>query len=634
MGQAGNYEALIRELLVGVAGGWSYGKLKRWLKTKNTNERDLILSLHKYVSEPSANAEMRSQLKDLAAFKRGELASIASELGQELDRQQVQELINRGCALFELGRYKEAIASYDIAIKINPENYLAWYNRAVQLAELSMHEQAIYSYKQAIKINHGSSMSYSNMGVELAKLERYEQAIVSYNMAIKIDLKNHVAFFNKGNALDKLGRYKESIYSYENAIKIKLDKHEAWGNKGNVLNKMGQYEEAIISFDRAIHFKPDKHESLVNKGLSLLMLEEYKEAIISFDRAIHFKPDKHEAWGNKGNAFYKLGQYEDAINSYSRTIQIKSDDYLAWDNRGIALVTSGQYKKAIKNYDQAFQHIHYDTHPEGYGFLQHRIGRTYYDEGNKQLPNYRLDNQDYYGQAIASYKEALKTLTRAQFPNLRIETLIDTAKAHLAQNQPSLARERQTEALTIWLELINAQPTPQGKKRLYLEYSYLLRTQVDLSILDSDPIRALEIAEFDKNKHIEWFLYAQEQQGQTASLLLKEIEQLRLNVVGLQYPQMRQLLTPNRAIVYWHLSPDNLTTFILHPHHPNPQVLTNSSQQLKNWLKDYDTDNLDTANWQELGDILKISEINPHLDGIEHLILIPHRDLHRLPLHT
>jgi CHAT domain-containing protein len=274
-----------------------------------------------------------------------------------------------------------------------------------------------------------------------------------------------------------------------------------------------------------------------------------------------------------------------------------------------------------------------ETHPEDYGYLQHKIGRTYYDKGNNQLLN-DLRDPHLYDHALTHYNNALQTLTREEFPKLRLETLIDTAKVYLAQKNIPAASECQTEALTIWLELINAQPTPQGKKRLYLEYSYLLRTQVDLSILDGEPIRALEIAEFDKNKHLEWFLYAQEQQGQTASLLLEQIEQLRLNVVGLQYPQMRQLLAPSQAIVYWHLSPDHITTFILHPHNPTPQVLTNSSHQLRNWLKDYDTDNLDTANWQELGDILKISEINPHLDGIEHLILIPHRDLHRLPLHS
>jgi CHAT domain-containing protein len=40
-----------------------------------------------------------------------------------------------------------------------------------------------------------------------------------------------------------------------------------------------------------------------------------------------------------------------------------------------------------------------------------------------------------------------------------------------------------------------------------------------------------------------------------------------------------------------------------------------------------------TAQLQKLADILKIPEICTHLTNIQHLILIPHRDLHLLPLH-
>jgi tetratricopeptide (TPR) repeat protein len=577
------------------------------------------------------------------------------------------EWFDRGNELYELGRYEEAISSFDQAIEINP-HFKTWFNRGIALDDLERYEEAITSFDQAININPDCYQAWDSRGCQLYRLSRYEEAIASYDRAIEIKSDYDQAWYNRGNALGNLGRYKEAssshdqtiainpnydkawasrgfaindlgvyqnaISSYEKAVEINPNHDDAWYNKGVVLADLGRYPEAISSFDKAIAISPNYDKAWYNLGLVLANLKRYPEAISSYERAVEIKPDKHEAWYNKGSALANLRRYLEAIASYECAIEIKPDKHEAWSDQSDALVDSGQYEEAIKNYDRAFQHIHSETHPEGYGYLQHKIGRTHYQEAKKQLLNYRRDHQDYYAQAIASYKEALKTLTRKEFSQLRLKTLIDTAKVYLAQKNPSAARDCQTEALTIWQDLINAEASPQGKKRLYLEYSYLLRTQVDLSILDGDPIHALEIAEFDKNKHLEWFLYAQEQQGQTASLLLKEIEQLRLNVVGLQYPQMRQLLTPNRAIVYWHLSPDHLTTFILHPHQPNPQILTNSSQQLKNWLKDYDTDNLDTANWQEIGDILKISEINPHLDGIEHLILIPHRDLHRLPLHT
>jgi tetratricopeptide (TPR) repeat protein/CHAT domain-containing protein len=540
-----------------------------------------------------------------------------------------------GVALANLGRYEEAIDSYNQAIEIKPDFDKTWSNKGSALYNLGRYEEAIASYDQVIKIDPDNHEAWSNRGGILCALGQCAEAIASSDRAIEIKFDNHDAWVNRGVALKILGRYAEAIASYDRAIEIKFDKHEAWSNRGSVLEILGRYAEAITSEDRAIEINPDDYDAWCGRGVALCNLGRYEEAIFSYDRAIEINPDDHKSWSNRGSVLHFLGRYPEAIANFDRAIEINPDLHEAWSNRGIVIGILHGYQAEIKAYQAAFQHIHSETQPEGWGILQLQIGRTYYDEGNNQLLNYRSNNPHlYYGQALTSYHNALITLTREQFPQLRLETLIDTAKAHLAQKNPSAARDCQTEALTLWLELIDAQPSPQGKKRLYLEYNHLLRTQVDLSILDGDPIRALEIAEFDKNKHLEWFLYAQEQQGQTASLLLKEIEQLRLNVVGLQYQHMRQLLAPNQAIIYWHLSPDHLTTFILHPRKPNPQILTNSSQQLRNWLKDYDTDKLDTAKLAELSNILQISEINHHLDGIEHLILIPHRDLHRLPLHT
>jgi tetratricopeptide (TPR) repeat protein/CHAT domain-containing protein len=546
---------------------------------------------------------------------------------------------NKGGILCIVGRYEESIYSFDQAIKLNPNNYEAWRNRGIALKQLERNEEAIISYDQAIKINANDDEALRLRSIMLYQLGRYVDTISNCDQAIKINPDNDRAWRLRGSALNMLQRYEEAISNCDQEIKIDPSSSGAWQGKGNALDELGRYEEAIISYDQAIEIEYNDPSVWLNRGITLDKIGRYEEAIISLDRSIEIEPDDfyyehHKAWYSRGIVMGNLKRHEEAIASYDQVIEIKPDYYLSWQNRGIETGNLKGYQAEIDAYNEAFKHIHSDTHPEGWGYLQHKIGRTHYQEGKKQSLNYQHDHQDYYGQAIISYKAALTTLTSKQFPKLRLETLIDTAKAHLAQKHPSAARECQTEALTIWLELIDAQPTPQGKKRLYLEYSYLLRTQVDLSILDGEPIRALETAEFDKNKHLEWFLYSQAQQGQAASLLLAEIDQMRLNVVGLQYPQMRQLLSQQQAIVYWHLSPDNLTTFILHPHQPNPQILTNSSQQLRNWLKTYDTDKLDTANWQELGNILQISEINRHLDGIEHLILIPHRDLHRLPLHT
>jgi len=126
------------------------------------------------------------------------------------------------------------------------------------------------------------------------------------------------------------------------------------------------------------------------------------------------------------------------------------------------------------------------------------------------------------------------------------------------------------------------------------------------------------------------------------------------------------------AIAHWHLSPAALTTFVIKPGESAPILMTAptttterpaSLQQLlklEAWIKEWDDQYRDyrtqgkeqrdaNHSWRNdmaqrlferqeepgnLKEILNIVAIAQHLDGTNHLILIPHRDLHRFPLHA
>ncbi len=583
-----DYEALIRELLAGVAGGWSYGGLVGWLLSRNLKERDLAQWLREHGSALGADAEVRGQLGCLAGLGRGELAEVAGELlkGWEPEVDDAEVWFDRGYELFGFGRYEEEIANYKQAIKIKPDYFQAWYYQGLALGYLGQTEEAIASYEQAIKINPEKEKAWHNRGVALEDLGRYEEAIASYDSVIEINLNAYETLYNKGILLDSLGRYEQAIISYDLAIKINPDIYKAWHNRGVVISKLGRYEEAIASYNHSIRINPCEHTT--------------------------------------------------------------------WSNKIILIGYLHGYKLQINAYNEAFRYIQRDTHPEGWGYLQHQIGSIHYHEGKDRLFNHRLNPQIYYGLALTHYHNAIQTLTRDRFPKLRVETLIDIAKVYLAQHNTPAAHQCQTEAFEILRDLLNAEPTFAGKKRLQIEFVSLSQLDVDLFIASGDSINALVAAELDKNNRLTWLLSA-----------------LAETTISPSYAEMQQLLaTPNASeqtgIVYWHLSPDNLTTFILSANDSQPLVWENDrgsqAQQLAKWTKEWDTQYRDYGSkkavsqndeaaakgkekhpWRQnlpdalaqLRQILEIDRICAQLPAtLTHLILIPHGDLHRFPLHA
>ncbi|MBD2474634.1 tetratricopeptide repeat protein [Anabaena sp. FACHB-83] len=260
---------------------------------------------------------------------------------------------NRGIALWNLGRYEEAIAAYDKALEIKPDDHDAWYNRGIALDDLERYEEAIASYNKALEIKPDKHEAWNNRGNALDNLERYEEAIASYNKAMSIQPDDHQAWYNRGLSLRKLGRYEEAIASYNKALEIKPDDHDAWNNRGNALRYLGRYEEAIASYNKAVSIKHDLLEAWGNRGIALGNLGHHEDALASFDKTLEFKPDLHETWYNRGYALENLGRYEEAIASYNKALEIKPDYHYAWYNKAIYYALKGNIEQALENLQQA-----------------------------------------------------------------------------------------------------------------------------------------------------------------------------------------------------------------------------------------------------------------------------------------
>ena len=73
--------------------------------------------------------------------------------------------INRGIAYYELGDNQRAIADFNEALRINPNDALAYYDRGIVRVRLGEFQGAIADYSEALRINPNSAAAYQNRGV-------------------------------------------------------------------------------------------------------------------------------------------------------------------------------------------------------------------------------------------------------------------------------------------------------------------------------------------------------------------------------------------------------------------------------------------------------------------------------------
>ena len=333
-------------------------------------------------------------------------------------------------------------------------------------------------------------------------------------------------------------------------LSIEPDDYQALSNKAASLAELGRYEKAIAACDAAISIKPEHHQDLSNKGFSLAHLGRYEEAIAACDAAISIKPEYHQAWLNRGTAASSSRFYQTSvIFSLPANLQDSSLD-------------ERDYKGEIACYTIGLRHVQPSQNPEGWGLLHYETGRAHYFHG-RFLPNSHI----YLAQAASAYKTALTTLT--DFPQSHLAVLQDAIRAYLGLANLEKVKACREQGLEVFRQLLNNAESPAHRQHLEQKFSGFSQLQVDTLIRETNPTLALETAERYKNRTISWILDTWQEQISSPS-----------------WVEMKSLLASATAILYWHLSPDSLTTFLLTANTAEPIVISvQPIAELKTWLK-------------------------------------------------
>jgi Flp pilus assembly protein TadD len=163
---------------------------------------------------------------------------------------------------YQLGRgeTKEAVASYHVALKLEPQAVMAMVNSSIAYARMGENDKAEKSLQQALKMAPDNAAANFNMGLLKAEKNDLKQAEEYLKKAIKADPQMAQAAYNlciitaKDRIIEAVTwcrkaaelRPQEPKYAYTLAFYLnqKGDKAEAVKTLKAVLEKYPQYQEA------------------------------------------------------------------------------------------------------------------------------------------------------------------------------------------------------------------------------------------------------------------------------------------------------------------------------------------------------------------------------------------------------
>jgi Flp pilus assembly protein TadD len=116
-------------------------------------------------------------------------------------------------------RLEEALAAYDRALILNPNNEPALLHRSKLLTKLGQHAKAAASFERLLARSPNHSEAHNSLGHLRVQLGRHREAVACFERAVALDPSNASAEFNLALVLLLLGDYEVGWERYESRFR-------------------------------------------------------------------------------------------------------------------------------------------------------------------------------------------------------------------------------------------------------------------------------------------------------------------------------------------------------------------------------------------------------------------------------
>ena len=154
------------------------------------------------------------------------------------------KLNNQAIFLTQQGEFKEAIACFQEALKIDKENHNLWFNLALTYRQSGQLDEAILTMEKVIYLEPDFEQAIETMATMCFENSEIERALFWCEKGFNINSYNFHFWNIRGVILFNLGLYPEAADDFEQAISLNPYSEDV------LVNLMDCYEELGNAFGR------------------------------------------------------------------------------------------------------------------------------------------------------------------------------------------------------------------------------------------------------------------------------------------------------------------------------------------------------------------------------------------------
>ena len=232
----------------------------------------------------------------------------------------------RGVLRQNTGKVREAVADYDKALEIMPQNRSILFNKALALQDIEEFDSAATTFATLLRYHPGYADGY--IGRARMELEKGDTvaARADIDHALELDANAVNGYIMRADiAINSARDYKQALEDMNQAIKLQPKYAGFFINRAFLRHELDDYYGAMSDYDYALQLDPMNAMALFNRAMLRAEVHDFNRAIDDLDQVERMRGPDFRILYNRAIIRKEVRQYEEALKDIDRVIAAYPD---------------------------------------------------------------------------------------------------------------------------------------------------------------------------------------------------------------------------------------------------------------------------------------------------------------------
>lgn len=255
---------------------------------------------------------------------------------------------NLGLSFYKLQRYSEALAAFQEAAQLKPDDSDNDYFLGMTYVRMGRRAEALAEYQRLLPLNKDNA---ADLYAEIQKMgETASAPTPKPSPPARPPSENANAFATQCKSQVDAQDYADAIDICKKAVAAAPFSADAWSNLGMANFGSKHYADAAQAYEQVIRLRPNDARAHYGIGAAYEEMKQYDKAIPPLREAVRLDPSSANQWYDLGQCLYLVGQFLASAQALEKSAELQPNDSATDYWLGRAYVKLGKKEQSIAAY--------------------------------------------------------------------------------------------------------------------------------------------------------------------------------------------------------------------------------------------------------------------------------------------